>query len=86
MSGLLVAAQVGDLAKMQRLVGEGASVHEVNKRGTNALMFAFVNAHTPIVRWLLKTGGARISCANNGMTALSIAAINGQHFLCTKAA
>jgi ankyrin repeat protein len=50
--------------------------------GRNALRIAVLYGNTPIVKWLLKTGGARISDVNNrGLTALSIAATNGHHFL-----
>jgi ankyrin repeat protein len=82
MSGLLDAVRAGNLARVQRLIGEGATVNEVNVRGTNLLMFAVAPNHSSVVRWLLKTNGARISDVNNdGMTALSIAAINGHHSL-----
>jgi ankyrin repeat protein len=74
MSGLLDAARVGDLAKMQRLIGRGASVHEVDGMGENVLMRAIDGDHAPIVHWLLKEGGARISDVDReGWTALSMA-------------
>jgi ankyrin repeat protein len=81
MSGLL-AARAGDLAKTQRLIGEGASVHEVNEFGENALLARVFNGHAPIVHWLLKKGGARISDVDNhGWTALSLAVACGHYSL-----
>jgi hypothetical protein len=71
MSGLLAAASAGDLAKIQRLIREGASVHEVDEDGDNAVMLAIISDQAPVVHWLLKEGGARISDGNKeGWTAL----------------
>jgi hypothetical protein len=82
MSGLLEAARVGDLAKVQRLVKDGASVHEVNSDGENALIFAVIFGHTPVVHWLVNEGGARISDANReGRTAILFAGDYGRHSL-----
>jgi hypothetical protein len=82
MSGLLEAARLGDLAKVQRLVGEGANVREVDRNGNSALLSAVMHAHSSVAKWLLKTGRARISEVNhNGFTALSIAATSGPHYL-----
>lgn len=61
MSGLLDAARKGDLADMQRLIKEGASVYQPDGRGMNALMHAVLNDHAPMVHWLLKERGAQIS-------------------------
>jgi hypothetical protein len=58
---VLDAARDGDLDELQRLIGEGASVHEVDSDGENALMQAVLHAHAPVAHWLLKEGGARIS-------------------------
>jgi hypothetical protein len=60
MSALLDAARVGDLAKIERLIQEGANVHEVNGDGKNALMIAVIHLRIPVVKWLVKTGGVRI--------------------------
>jgi hypothetical protein len=70
MSGLLDTAHEGALAKVQRLVREGVGVHEV------------IIGNTPVVQWLLKTGGARISDVNcRGSTALTLAANRGRRAL-----
>jgi hypothetical protein len=58
MSELLTAARDGDLAKMQRLIKEGASVHEVDGNGDNALSVAIVCGRCSLVQWLLEEGGA----------------------------
>jgi ankyrin repeat protein len=86
MSGLLQATCDGDLNEMQRLIGEGASVHEVGRnglnRGWNALMYAILHDHAHIVHWLVKEGGARIFDADEyGRTALSNAVYFGSYGL-----
>jgi ankyrin repeat protein len=82
MSGLLLAARVGDLAKVQRLVSEGANVHEVDRKGETVLKIAVINRHIPVVKWLLGMGRARISDVSAfGTTALAYAARRGQYSL-----
>jgi hypothetical protein len=74
MPGLLDAARVGDLATVQRVIREGASVHEENSIGRNALMLAVIFNHAHVVHWLLTSGGARISDTDvNGAPALALA-------------
>jgi ankyrin repeat protein len=63
MSGLLAAASAGNLRKIQRLLKKGASIHEIDEIGRNALMHAVINSHTYGV---LKVGKARISDATKG--------------------
>jgi hypothetical protein len=80
MPGLLDAAFGGHLAEIQRLIREGANVHEVDDSGRNALMGAAVFGHTPVVQWLLETAEARIADTDQrGSTALSLAATYGRH-------
>jgi hypothetical protein len=61
MSGLWNAAAVGDLAKLQRLIKEGANVHRVDDMGMNVLVHAVLGDHAAVVHWLLKETGAHIS-------------------------
>jgi hypothetical protein len=51
--------------------------------GKNALMYATPHDHAPIMHWLVKEGGARISDADieEGKTALIIAIAYGRYFL-----
>jgi ankyrin repeat protein len=83
MSEIMKAARDDDLDKMQRLIAEGASVHEVDQvTGGNVLMYAAYSGNAPVLFWLLKEGGARISDVNAmGWTALSIAANRGHYSL-----
>jgi ankyrin repeat protein len=68
--------------KVQRIIREGASIHEVDEVGRNALMFAVINYHIGVVKWLLKTGGACIADTDvHGMTALYFAARYGRYSL-----
>jgi hypothetical protein len=82
MSGLLKAACDGDLDKMQRLIKEGASVHEVARIGRNALMPAVLHNRTPVVYWLITSGGARIFDRDvHGNTVLAYAAVRHRYSL-----
>jgi ankyrin repeat protein len=82
MSGLLDAARVGDLVRMQRLIREGASIHEVDTGRMNALFYATLRGHTPIMHWALKEGGARTSDVDrHGRTVLSMAIVFGRFSL-----
>jgi ankyrin repeat protein len=77
-------ASVGDHAKVQRFESEGASVHELNEMGANAHMTAVIQLRTPVVRWLLETGGARVSDVhvdNDGNTAFAFAAAQNRYSL-----
>jgi hypothetical protein len=81
-SGLLNAACDGDLDKMQRLIKEGSSVHEVDSDGENAPMYATRHYHAPIVHWLVSEGGVRISDVDrDGRSALSMAITFGRYSL-----
>jgi hypothetical protein len=80
MLGLLKAAFAGDLAEVQRLIRGGASVHQVDEFGRNALMGATIFGHIPVVQWLLSTADASITDTDErGCTVLSLAAKCGQH-------
>jgi ankyrin repeat protein len=82
MSLLLKAAHDGDLAEVQRLIKEGTSVHERDARGRNALIIATRRGNTAVVKWLVKTGEARISdTEGNGMTAMMWVAYNSHFYV-----
>jgi ankyrin repeat protein len=82
MSEFLKAAHDDVLHEMQRLLVQGASVHEANGVGENALIVAIIYGHPPVVWWLVKKGGARISDVDgNGRNALSTAINFGRNSL-----
>jgi ankyrin repeat protein len=83
MTEFLIAARDGEHDEMQRLIGEGASVHKVElSSGTNALMYAAYNDNAHVVLWLLKEGGARLVDVNaRGWIAFAIAANRGHYSL-----
>jgi hypothetical protein len=47
----------GKLEKIQRLVCEGASIHELDGLGRNALMLAVAYNKASVVHWALEEGG-----------------------------
>jgi hypothetical protein len=61
MSALVTAAGVGDVVKVQRLLKEGASINELDGKGDSAMVRALVNGHTPVMKCLIKEGGADIN-------------------------
>lgn len=67
----------GDLAKVEKLVNEGADVNAHDNESVTALMFAVLNGHREIAALLIQAG-ANIDTKNNyGFTALSIASLQG---------
>jgi hypothetical protein len=83
MSELVKAARDGDLDEMQRLIGDGASVHEEDQiTGWTSPMCAAYSGNASVLLWLLKETEARISDVNAvGWTVLSIAASQGHYYL-----
>jgi uncharacterized protein len=75
-TALRMAAFVGKLPFVQRLVEAGA---EVNMYGWSPLSYAAFNGHAAIVEYLLKRGAEINATTENGSTALLLAARNG-HF------
>jgi hypothetical protein len=86
MPGLLKAAGAGDLAEVQRLLREGASLTEMGQNGMTALLWAVKNGHFSLVRWLIKESGLSVTEVDeNGetalLTALVMAACKGKYML-----
>src|SRR5882724_1450801 len=53
---LLTAARAGDLAAVQRLLGDGAAINSRNRLGETALMVAIKRGHDAMASWLLEHG------------------------------
>jgi hypothetical protein len=78
MSGLLDAAKVGDIMKVQGLVAEGASVKERDGGYRTALLLAVDGNHVDLVKWLLQKGGSTIAERDKrGCSAVLVAAKKG---------
>jgi hypothetical protein len=62
MSGILLAANHGDIAKMKRLLAEGADINEVGEDGSGVLQYAALagSGNFAALSWLLVEGGASI--------------------------
>lgn len=74
---LLLAAERGDFAVVDNLVGGGANVNRADEQGQTPLINAVGNGHTAVAEFLLDNG-ANVNAANNeGVTALHIAAGRG---------
>jgi ankyrin repeat protein len=65
MSGLLEAAHEGDLARVQRLIREGADVTETDEYGRTVLLVAASanvgKSHATMLQWLLEEGVSSIT-------------------------
>jgi hypothetical protein len=73
MSGLLEAVGEGDLARVQRLIREGADVNERDEQGWSALLLAarlnVGTSHLAMLQWLLEKGGSSMAeTTNDGLT------------------
>ncbi|HEY2022423.1 ankyrin repeat domain-containing protein [Paraburkholderia sp.] len=76
-SPLALAAEHGDLSKVQQLVQEGADISAKDTKGLDALSYAIINERPEVVSYLL-TRGANANTENgSGITALIIAATVG---------
>ncbi len=77
MTGLMVAARVGNAGEIKALLDAGADIHAVNENGSDALMFA-AYAGKAIVAQQLMTAGSDVNRANNkGHTPLMSASAHG---------
>lgn len=72
-----MAIIAGDLDKVERLLGSGASVNQVQADGTTPLCSAAVNGHTEVAALLLANGAAVNQALNGGVTPLFLAAYKG---------
>jgi hypothetical protein len=58
MSGLLLYAYEGKIAKMKQLLAEGANIAEKDGCGWGVLQYAAANSQYKAMQWLLVEGGA----------------------------
>jgi len=80
MTILFDAAKAGSIDELKRLKGERVNLHEKDKSGNTALLWAACCGHLEAVKWLLSEqgGNAKITEKNNtGNTALLLAAAFG---------
>jgi ankyrin repeat protein len=85
MSALMDVASRGDVAEVRRSLREGASLRELGVNGKTAMYMAVDWGRNPVVKCLIKEGGADIdaviTAGNTKHTVLSIAALNGIYVL-----
>ena len=75
---LCLAAQDGNLAQAQQLIGRGADVHHINLDGDNALTLAAAGGHLTFIEWLDSHCPQSVNHENYyGETALTLAARHG---------
>jgi hypothetical protein len=72
-SGLLVAAALGDTAKIQTLMDQGAALNERDELGRTPLMLAVIDGRPEVVRLLLDRGADPNAADNSGRTPLQMA-------------
>ena len=76
-SNLILAAEEGNIDKVNQLLREGANVNAVDKWGSTALIDAAFSGNTDIAKALIKAG-ANVNAKNKGSdTPLLIAILNG---------
>ena len=80
---LLEAAELGDLAAVQRALADGASASVSTSHGTGALSLAASKGHTAVVEALLRAGADAAAKNSFGETALDLATQAG-HGACAK--
>lgn len=72
-----MAIIAGDLDKVERLLGSGASVNQVQADGTTPLCSAALNGHTEVAALLLANGATVNQALNGGVTPLFLATCKG---------
>ena len=65
----------GDLAEIERLIGEGVNIHYENENGDNALIIAAKRGYMDVVRVLLEAGSHIYSTNKYGHNPLIVAAM-----------
>ena len=78
LTDLMIAAEQGDIEKVQNLLANGANVNVRNKVGWTALMFAARNGHTDITRALLAKGADINAKTNESQSARMFAEREGR--------
>lgn len=70
---LIVAAGKGDVAKIKRLVEQGADKETKGNYGYTSLLLAAYRGHFDVVKYLVEQGADKEANNNKGYTALLIA-------------
>lgn len=76
-STLAVAAEYGDLSKVQEQVDQGADINSKDDKGLDPLSYAISNERPKVVEYLLTRGANANTETGSGITALIIAATIG---------
>ncbi|WP_027800101.1 ankyrin repeat domain-containing protein [Paraburkholderia dilworthii] len=76
-SALALAAEHGDLSKVQQQVNEGADISAKDDKGLDALSYAIINERRQVAEYLLTRGANANTENDSGITALIIAATVG---------
>ena len=74
---LLEAAKIGNTAKVEQLLNQGADTNTKNEKGTTALMWAAYESHTETVKALIEAGADANAKTEDGWTAMMDAAAFG---------
>ena len=77
-TALMVAAKMGDITIVEKLLAAGAKTNMKSKEGLTALVYAASFGHTIIVEKLLAAGAQPDIKDEDGMTALICAAVHGR--------
>lgn len=71
---LLESAKNGDLSKVKNCLANGADINTIDESGNTSIMYASMNGHLEIVKFLLETHTAKIGIKNNdGKDAIELA-------------
>lgn len=65
-----LASQVGDVSMLERFIQQGADIHMLDSRGSNALMIAVLNEEIETAKVLIKNGIDLNHANNDNSTAL----------------
>ena len=76
-TALMIAAKYADVELFEKLIVRGADIHGTTKRGGNVLMFAVLGRNGKIVAHLVKGQVDVDSVADNGWSAITVAAAKG---------
>ncbi|VXC90511.1 Ankyrin repeat-containing protein (modular protein) [Burkholderia sp. 8Y] len=77
-SPLALAAELGDLSKVQHQVDEGADIGAKDGKSLDALAYAIINEYAKVVEYLLIRGANANTENSSGITATIIAATVGR--------
>jgi uncharacterized protein len=59
------------------LVDKGVAIHERDSIGNDAMLYASLHGHAPVVRLLVERGGDPTTAREDGLTYLMMASLHG---------